>query len=315
MLITECITLFGNPQQYGQQPLLNYFEIGLTRILSDVQTYSKRSRGYTSLNMDDETAFLLDIADIKTELNMIRVIMEQQQGVLEGVLSAVRRGLEREKAFHKKLIEELDELRELIKAMQNRGKGRETAASSQNTADDTMGEESQLERSQRVFKLVSERNEKIAAVSKSMAEKTAEVQRLWRYASAFPKAIREAERCQRMLDSYLKRIEKINKDADLVEKSVQDQLELKRSFAAMRDANASLAVAISVIGFTVVTIIFTPLSFITGLYQLPLKSLAEKKVTIITGPGDDDNERVYPGELVAKWFCEWRSMCQSVSIY
>jgi hypothetical protein len=75
-----------------------------------------------------------------------------------------------------------------------------------------------------------------------------------------------------MLGSYKARISKIQFDAERVEKSVKDMLELKRAHASITDAHHSLLLSTAVMGFTVVTIIFAPLAFLTALFALKLDS-------------------------------------------
>ena len=61
---------------------------------------------------------------------------------------------------------------------------------------------------------------------------------------------------------------KIDADAERVEKAVQDKLDLKRTDASIKDAHSSLLLSTAVIGFTIITIIFAPLAFLTALFAL-----------------------------------------------
>jgi Mg2+ and Co2+ transporter CorA len=61
---------------------------------------------------------------------------------------------------------------------------------------------------------------------------------------------------------------KIDGDAERVQKAVQDKLDLKRTYASVKDAHSSLLLSTAVIGFTVVTIVFAPLAFLTALFAL-----------------------------------------------
>jgi signal transduction histidine kinase len=92
------------------------------------------------------------------------------------------------------------------------------------------------------------------------------------------------------LSQYHQRINKIRRDSERIDKAIQDMLNLKRTDASIKEAHYSTRVAESslsaannsnkmaqngivlnaaVVGFTVVTIIFTPLSFLVGLFALP----------------------------------------------
>jgi hypothetical protein len=68
---------------------------------------------------------------------------------------------------------------------------------------------------------------------------------------------------QETIHRYMRRVEKIDGDADRIEKNIQDMLNLKRTHASIRDAHSSLILSTAVIGFTVITIVFTPLAFLT----------------------------------------------------
>lgn len=83
--------------------------------------------------------------------------------------------------------------------------------------------------------------------------------------------LRVEEATQR-LEEYLLRVKKIQSDAERVEKAVQDQLDLKKTYASVKDAHNSLILSAAVIGFTVITIIFAPLAFLTALFALKVDS-------------------------------------------
>lgn len=102
---------------------------------------------------------------------------------------------------------------------------------------------------------------------------------------------------------YRDRVSKTDRDAERVDKTVQDRLNLKRTFASINDARASMSdaktsllLAIAVIGFTVITILFAPLAFMTALFALDIDELAKHK----TGKGDD---AVYTSGYIAGTFC------------
>jgi hypothetical protein len=70
---------------------------------------------------------------------------------------------------------------------------------------------------------------------------------------------------------YISRINKIDKDAERTQNIVQDKLNLKRAYASIKDSHSSLLLSTAVIGFTVVTIIFAPLAFLTALFALKIE--------------------------------------------
>jgi hypothetical protein len=105
-----------------------------------------------------------------------------------------------------------------------------------------------------------------------------------------------------LIKTYRDRVSKIERDAERVDKTVQDRLNLKRTFAGIRDARASMndaktsiLLAVSVIGFTVITILFAPLAFMTALFALDIDETAKHK----TGEG---NDAVYSSGYIIRTF-------------
>lgn len=86
------------------------------------------------------------------------------------------------------------------------------------------------------------------------------------------------KRAQIILAQYQKRINKIGGDAERIEKTIQDQLDLRRTYASIKDAHSSLLLGTAVIGFTVITIIFAPLSFLTALFALNIDGFDKLRI-------------------------------------
>ena len=117
--------------------------------------------------------------------------------------------------------------------------------------------------------------------------------------------LKEIALLRTQIKNYRIRVSKILRDAKRVEKMVQDRLNAKRTFAAERDARASiddakasLLLARAVIGFTVITILFAPLAFMTALFALNIEGLAKHKL----GKGDN---AAYPSRYIIWTFCKF----------
>ncbi|KAL8916071.1 MAG: hypothetical protein Q9208_008725 [Pyrenodesmia sp. 3 TL-2023] len=89
---------------------------------------------------------------------------------------------------------------------------------------------------------------------------------------------------------YRKRTQKIDGDAVRMQQKIQDTLNLKRTAASMDQANASIKEAreskllsLVVIGFTIITLIFTPLSFLASLFALNIDAFSSLKYTPVGG--------------------------------
>jgi hypothetical protein len=101
---------------------------------------------------------------------------------------------------------------------------------------------------------------------------------------------------QELLKRYKKRIQKIDGDAERIEKNVQDLLNLKRTYASVQDSHASVLLSVAAIGFAIVTIIFAPLAFLTALFALNMEGFDRLRVKsndnsdAATARGTDGNE-------------------------
>jgi hypothetical protein len=89
------------------------------------------------------------------------------------------------------------------------------------------------------------------------------------YADLYPDWAR-VRRAESSLAQYEGRIKKIDGDTERIEKAVNDMLNLKRTYASIKDTHSSLLLSTAVIGFTVITIVFAPLAFLTGLFALKI---------------------------------------------
>ncbi|KAI1742761.1 hypothetical protein F4680DRAFT_26332 [Xylaria scruposa] len=124
---------------------------------------------------------------------------------------------------------------------------------------------------------------------------------------AFRTGWEELKLARTNIETYQKRVNKLNADAARIEKRIQDQLNLKRTYASIKEARSARVLSAAVIGFTVVTIIFAPLSFMTSLFALPLDSLQRNQQRIdessSTNLADDSQNAVaYSTRYVGTWF-------------
>jgi hypothetical protein len=133
-----------------------------------------------------------------------------------------------------------------------------------------------------------------------------------------------------LIKGYFERTEKIDRDAQRVAQVIQDKLNLKRTAANMEASAASLKAANAgieearqskllsfiVLGFTIVTLIFTPISFLAALFALDIDTFSGIKYspaptststpTPTPTPGDgnkayndSENQEVYDGRILA----------------
>ncbi|KAI6089707.1 hypothetical protein F4821DRAFT_230746 [Hypoxylon rubiginosum] len=109
------------------------------------------------------------------------------------------------------------------------------------------------------------------------------------------------------IKEYQERVEEIERNAERIRGVIQEQLNLKRTHASIRDARTGLVLSAAVIGFTVITIIFAPLAFMTSLFALPLDSFLGNQYQFPGASGTDSDPdpgptAVYTTQYIAKWF-------------
>lgn len=97
--------------------------------------------------------------------------------------------------------------------------------------------------------------------------------------------------------AYYRRIAQLDEDAQRVERSVTLMLDLKSKHATMSEAHTSAIMSAAVVGFTIVTIIFAPMSYMATLFALPLNTFQEKQ----DSSRFSSESGVYRSSYFAKW--------------
>jgi hypothetical protein len=149
---------------------------------------------------------------------------------------------------------------------------------------------------------VSDIREELAMIETVLHEQETILESMMRNASREARnhqAWQMVRAAQVQLGQYEKRLHKIDSDAQRIEKRIQDQLNLKRTHASLQDTRTSLLLGTAVIGFTVITVIFTPLTFMTGLFSMPIDKLTKHKHE---SSSDTLGDAVYSSSYVGGWF-------------
>ena len=127
-------------------------------------------------------------------------------------------------------------------------------------------------------------------------------------------------RPQTQFQKYKRRIAQLEEDADRVEKSIATLLDLRSKHASMQEAHSSVLQALesskeahktaimsaAVFGFTIITIIFTPLSFMTSLLGMPIKELQDHHIKDRNGT----DTGAYSTNYVGKWMGKISGQCK-----
>ncbi|KAI0448562.1 hypothetical protein F5B21DRAFT_518840 [Xylaria acuta] len=89
---------------------------------------------------------------------------------------------------------------------------------------------------------------------------------------------REIAKPQSQFPKYRKRFQKLDEDAERVERHILVQLDLKQKHAAIKEAHTTTVMSAAIVGFTIITIIFAPLSFLTSLFALPIDQFRQNQM-------------------------------------
>lgn len=95
------------------------------------------------------------------------------------------------------------------------------------------------------------------------------------------------------LQNLKDRIDRADRNAERVQNLIPQYLELKRSYTAMKESHYTALLGAAVFGFSVVTIIFMPMSFILALLAVPKDSL-------LVGSVRAERKRYFVGKWTGK---------------
>ena len=286
LILAHHIELFGEKMEPTDSdtfsPPLDVFENAVLLCMSDIDDYSTSPSGLADKFRERE--LIHSIADIRSELHMIRGIIQEQRKILRDFLSDIERSFNLDENSGRAERERSSNI--------DKNSGRAERERSSNI-DENSG------RAER------DRRDLIATFNKRSANNGLDTEPLaegskFSYTPAHNN-LSKAEidgwirifRAKSRLEGYLDRIKKKSNDAERIEESIQAKLELKRTNAGIKHAHNSLLLSMAVVGFTVITVVFAPLQFLTALFALDVEGFDKLKVTL---PPDNDNEeaiRVY----------------------
>ena len=106
-------------------------------------------------------------------------------------------------------------------------------------------------------------------------------------------------RPQDQFEKYRRRVAQLNEDAERVQGVILTKLDLKAKHASLREAHSSAIMSAAVLGFTIITVIFTPLAFVLALFALPIKHFQDHQIPSPWGDTEKPNG-MYSGSYVAK---------------
>jgi Mg2+ and Co2+ transporter CorA len=83
---------------------------------------------------------------------------------------------------------------------------------------------------------------------------------------------------QAHFEKYKREMQRLEENVKRVEDLVKNHLDLKQKYASMSEAHSAAILGTLVFGFTIITIIFTPLSFAISVFGLPIDRLQGKQI-------------------------------------
>jgi hypothetical protein len=107
---------------------------------------------------------------------------------------------------------------------------------------------------------------------------------------------------QSLFEKHRRRLSQLNEDAERVERSIIIKLDLKQKHTSLQESHSTAMMSAAVLGFTIVTIIFTPLSFVTSLLALPIDQFQ-------TMMADSGGTKTYSSSYVGRWAGKCRAYC------
>ena len=118
------------------------------------------------------------------------------------------------------------------------------------------------------------------------------------------------ERPQTQFAKYKRQIAKLDADAERVEGFITLQLDLKSKHASLQEAHVTTLMSAAVIGFTIVTIIFTPLAFLASLLALSTNGFQNHQYNSTLTNGAPFYHSSYIGKWMGElqWFHEIMSL-------
>lgn len=106
---------------------------------------------------------------------------------------------------------------------------------------------------------------------------------------------------QSQFEKFKKEIERLEQNADRVASSVTVNLDLKQKHASFKEAHSTAIMSAAVFGFTLITIIFAPLSFVLALFALPIDRFQDRQ----EASRWTDQAGMYSTNYIGKWIGEY----------
>jgi hypothetical protein len=222
-----------------QKPLLDIFEESISFVSIDVERYFYKKPSEQEKAADDEKRYFHDIADIRDELAMIRSVVDEQEYVWTELKTRLLPLLEVGDPHGGDVVycwRPKD-------GASPRGSALPKMVSVMKRRDDPDVDDDDLES-----------HDKLKAVSIARCKE-------------------DIKSISLQLQTFKGRIDRIDQNAERVQNLIPQYLELKRSYTSMKESHYTALLGGAVFGLSVVTIIFTPMSFILALLAVPNESL------------------------------------------
>jgi len=124
-----------------------------------------------------------------------------------------------------------------------------------------------------------------------------------------PEVWRKIQKPQNQFAKFKRQISKLDADAERVARAIDRKLDLKATHASLKESHTTAIMSAAIFGFTIITIIFTPLSFAVTLFALPIDRFQKDQVPSVWG----GQTGMYSTNYVGKWIGECSENKRSIS--
>lgn len=104
----------------------------------------------------------------------------------------------------------------------------------------------------------------------------------------------EIRKIKKLFAKYKRRITKLEEDTKRAEQNMITNLDFKQKHATIKETHGTAMLGAAVCGFTTITVIFAPLSFVVALFALPIDKFTEGKI-------GNQRDGVYLTSYIRNW--------------
>lgn len=279
--LSDLIDFPNQPEKAGlSENIFSTFERAISIIADRASAFlklsittrqqSSQNFGMEDFDVDREAEYLHDIVDLRGELAMIQSVFAQQEQVWKQAIRALFPRHWRDDRFQAPLAGTYGPALKQSRHADDREHTNDKPAKHDGEEKQEKGTYDRARAYEKQAKSNGDSMHSTAKTKASLDDRglTEEYEEVW-YIIARP---------QTQFETYRQRIARLDEDAARVEDSIKTTLDLRAKHATMAEAHATAQMSAAIFGFTIITIIFTPLSFMVSLFALPIRRFQANQV-------------------------------------